>query len=547
MSLLIGIQQARAHGYKSSDAMPPHVKRLKRALNRFVHPERFGKFYAAAGESAPGPKHANGPNARYKDTFSFVRLARTLEAARENGWFHFYKSRPDSPVFLLMLDLDLHAERDGGGGESDAWELALLILEREFGGHYDKVWCATSRNGRGFYVYFMVANPTCLKDDQRTTVEQFAARLRDYNRYLRATYNDVPHRFNGETKAFRSCVDAVKGSPWHVDWARFERGDRRITNEGTLATIPLTGVRAGPEARDPFFGRETIETFCAWAEDWRAKAFPPSFFFDKLPAAPPPSSQSQSSTTLPSSSTETDMGTEASVLVPGVQQVRGGGTAKDPTAGEEIDRMNACGWNLSQQQGRAATAAEIWAAYHDQHLNTGPDHDGNRWRLCATAARWLDLHFKTGARFDADHYRELIAAHVSEAARARVRKTNRSGYSDEDLAVVLYAVERGSLTRHRTPRHQFTVGNDSLTAMFAKLGRPLGGEGGGSGEANRKKLSAMKRVLVEAGLISVVSAAWCVGVSKKYGLGPNHPRFGQFTAFAERIGRPVPPIVTDRE
>jgi hypothetical protein len=283
MSLVQAIRMVRSNGGKSTASVPTHIRQFKLALSRFMDSEHFGKYYASECELKPSPKHANGQHTRWPETFNTFRLCQTLEANKINQWFHFYVNTPTARFFTLMLDIDFHED----DGETDAWELALLILDNEFRGHHGKTWCETSRNGRGFYIYFQVVNPYYMRVDDQMGVDDFSRLLRRYNRYMREKYNGKEHWFNGEKRVFRAEVDAIKASPYfNLDWQKYERGEDRLDNRGTLATIPLTGIRCGLKARDLDSGRELIQKFVGWVKNYKKNAFPPSFFFSSLEPVP---------------------------------------------------------------------------------------------------------------------------------------------------------------------------------------------------------------------------------------------------------------------
>ena len=519
-SLLSAIQEARALGRKSTDAMPLHVRQLKLALTRFIHPERFGKFYKAKGEAKASPKHANPKGAKFVETFNTVRLARTLEATKENGGFHFYVSRPDRPHFLLMLDVDYHED---DGLDSDAWELALCVLENEFPDMFSRVWTSVSRNGRGFYVYFLVENPAKLNGDSYMGADDFARRLREFNRYLKAKYNGKSHDWNGETRVFRAEVDAVKGSPFlKVDWERYLRGEDKIDNRGTLATIPLTGVRANPSSLDD--GKGLITRFVAWVKSANTTAFTASYFFRNLPRLPVvPLSDSVVREGGVEEASEAKGEAVEAVLSPSVplseSVVEKRGVEEGGAAGwDDLERMNNTGWRLSMRLGRAATYTEIWNEY-EKRFNPDHDRDGNRARLCRESAEFCARVYspcKNG--YASECFLPLVNRYVTQDVRDRVRLKNRASYTSEQLAAVLYVIEKGATTRHKKPSLQFSCPNNSLVVMLGKIGLELGDEK----EAVLKRLAAIKLALVHAGLAEVVYQHR-QGRGRGYGLGVNHP------------------------
>lgn len=208
-------------------------------------------------------------------------------------------------------------------------------------------------------------------------------------------------------------------------------------------------------------------------------------------------------------------------------------------AGRETDpckRMNSCGWNLSKRLKRAATAGEILDEYESQGLATGEDKDGNRAKLAEDSATWCQTNYdpKKQDSFDLQGTVDLVARHVTNDTR----ETTRLAISDEQLAVVLYCIERGSTTRHQNPKLQFTAANNGFVNMFETLGIELEG----APDSQRMKLAAMKRILVLAGLAEVVNPNWTTGRGKAFGLGPNHPRHEEYRALRMSIKMNEPDV-----
>jgi hypothetical protein len=186
-------------------------------------------------------------------------------------------------------------------------------------------------------------------------------------------------------------------------------------------------------------------------------------------------------------------------------------------------RMAKCTRALAQQLRRPPTTAEILRTYDQLGLNTGIDSDGNRAALAEINAKWCARTYKPmSGEYDPIAYLVLIRQHVKPEHKGR-----RRTYTDEQLAIVLYTIEKGSTIRTKKEKHQFTVGNNSLMGMMRTLGHPLQG----SENSNRVTCSAMKHVLENAGLIEQLDATWRFDVSKKYVVGPAHPRRSEYEQF----------------
>jgi hypothetical protein len=197
-------------------------------------------------------------------------------------------------------------------------------------------------------------------------------------------------------------------------------------------------------------------------------------------------------------------------------------------------RMGVVGRWLSRCLNRPAEWQEILSDYEARGMNTEEDDDGNRKILAQKVAAWIKENWKSSPQkkhtFNDQHYLPLILKHVTPSHRENIYQKNRSAFTDNELAVVLHVIELNATTVHPDPRKQFGCPNGSFLAMFEVLGEPLEGEG----DAQRKKLAAMKQLLVAADLACIVDEKYIFGNGngrgKKFGLGKFHPRYSEFLA-----------------
>lgn len=196
-------------------------------------------------------------------------------------------------------------------------------------------------------------------------------------------------------------------------------------------------------------------------------------------------------------------------------------------------RMSRCAWDLATQFKRVPATDEILDQYESLGLNTGHDHDGNRRRLAEANHVWLLENFDVSRLegFVADNYLPLIQTHVTELIRHNIRQHHRSQYTDHQLAVMLYVVEKAAFGNNGRLA-PFVCSNDQIEGMFRKLNMDV---------PNRRQLAVMKQALVEAGLVIIVDANFHEGRAKKFGLGPAHPLYLRQTQLPEGIV-PVTPV-----
>ena len=406
----------------------------------------------------------------------------------------YYTSHPFKRWGVLLLDID-----DKTGEAKDAPEVCAYLMTF-FPGFFNQV----STGGKGWHGFLFVHYPDMSTADFRQLVKRLEDQLQ------KAVH-----------ARFRSTFE-IKGTPALLN----PNGSYQTC--GMPAKLPRLGT---PEAIRDYLARPV---------------YTPAFLGAVIRrlAAPPAS--------LPSLTT-TDMHTEpvcVSVVGEGraeaaeaaSKQKRTAAATKErgpapegkgPKAGDDAQRMAHCGWNLTRELGRPATADEILTAYVARGLATGEDEDGNRARLAERSATWCAQHYEPSKAkaFDLTATVELIRQHVTKEIRQTIRQTNRSDYTDDQLAAVLYGIEKSATTRNKNPRLQFTVPNDSLVAALKTLGLTVEGTAG----SVRNRLSTMKRALVAAELAQVVDPNWDVGKGKCYGLGNSHPRFVEYVAFRNLI------------
>ena len=135
---------------------------------------------------------------------------------------------------------------------------------------------------------------------------------------------------------------------------------------------------------------------------------------------------------------------------------------------------------------------------------------------------------------------EATRQQLHDAVRAHCGPHRPAGgghvLTDEDLAIGLYTVTRASFSLHEDPRRQWTVGHDAIIAMFESLH----GQGiTGRRCPDRHKSGAILRALEAARLVECQDRMYVPagrrGISRKWTIGPAHPRYAEFCRFAETV------------
>jgi hypothetical protein len=462
-----------------------------------------------------------------------------LESHCRGDQTYYYASNPWHRYALIMLDID---DKDGSAGDAlDVFKYLRTVFRDIYG--------ETSTFGKGYHGYLFVT----YKDQSREDFKELLGRLAEC---LASRLKD-----NG----FKSVIE-IKGTPSLIGkWrsgkvydtcgqlAKFPRlqgsFDSKPTEAPNFDQASAYGLAAPPHPTDGAVLELEIESFLRR----------PEFTFEQLVTiVESPSGSLPSDIDMDTESIDTRFVSisisegrgsrrtakeEADAVLGIASKARpvhdegGKGDARPKAEAQSNDppqtRMNKCGWNLTLKLGRPATATEVLNEYHRQQLHTGADDDGNRAKLAADSAQWCAQNFNPTKRkaFNPADSIQLIQEHVTPEIRAAIRKTNRSTYTDEQLAVVLHCIEISSTTRHKRGDLQFTVPNNSIISMFTKLEIELA-------EANadpKQKLRAMKDALVLSGLAEVVNANWTVGRGKKFGLGKHHPRHAEYMQFKSII------------
>ena len=404
----------------------------------------------------------------------------------------YVSSHPFSRYAVIMLDFDDHDEQNPAGDCVQAFE----YIKSFFPAAYHQ----TSTFGLGYHAYVFVHYP-------EMSVKEFRSLLNKLEKALKAHLKAAKFR----------CDFEIKGVPGVVS----EHGTYETC--GLLAKFPR--LASDDEVRDylqrPIYSPVHLRDVLSHID---------------TASSPPPSPVLRCGNSVSESKygEEEAGGSRA--------HARNGGRERTDTSNDPARRMGMSGFETALKLGRPPSADEILSEYVGKNRHTGHDHDGNRAKLAQGSADWLAINFRRGM-YIPEKYMSLITTYVTPVIRDSARKKNRSRYSDEELAITLYTIEKTSLVRNPQSRWQFTVPNNSIMGMMAKLGliRLLDKKADPKGRSKqedvlRHRIALMKHVLVEAKLAVVINEQFTFGLGKKYGIGPAHPEYERFLSFAEQFG-----------
>ena len=220
----------------------------------------------------------------------------------------------------------------------------------------------------------------------------------------------------------------------------------------------------------------------------------------------------------------------------------GSGEAKgsERDLGCAFERMKVARFQFTERYNRDPLDVEELDAFYRQLWDADEADEGRLRR-----ARWVLEHSTFDITASADGGYVASRDQLLKAVRDHVRPGHREGLSypfaltDEDLAVGLWVVTKGSFEVKEDVRRQWTCPGNSFTDMFKVLKE----EGVvDRGCTRTDKVASIKAVLERAGLALCIDDGYrfCpdrkdLGVGKKYVVGPNHWRWDEFLEFAKDV------------
>ena len=167
-----------------------------------------------------------------------------------------------------------------------------------------------------------------------------------------------------------------------------------------------------------------------------------------------------------------------------------------------VHRLNRLSLGLANCLGRPPTEGEIEAAYLEKGLQTGLDTDGNRKKLIAAQAQYIEDNWDE-AKASAEYLRQrdCLLSEVSEAltedVMATVKKSSRVAFDNEIAALCLYCIKKASGT-----------GNGVSQVGVTKMATKVGIEIEGNEEVQRRRVSAALRAIVISGIATTDEKYW---------------------------------------
>lgn len=220
-----------------------------------------------------------------------------------------------------------------------------------------------------------------------------------------------------------------------------------------------------------------------------------------------------------------------------------------PTRGSECswERMMFACYDYTVAHRQLPSEDDLLAYYQTRYGTDEADH--GRRRRASYAIRYRAKTFDP-ALASTGGYEGLKPRLMGAVATHCVNRESGYAYgiTDEDLAVALYTFHVASFSRHARPEEQWTVGNNAVSEMFAKL-KAAGLTKRGCAQPN--KAIALKTILLNAKLIECLDSRYVPangkGISKKYTISTNHWLYHRWVRWAESVAcKKVDQIMADK-
>ena len=383
-----------------------------------------------------------------------------------------------------LIAIDIDAKAGCSITPEDAEETAKFIAKSiHRGAYYEK-----STNGRGVHVFIVV-------DRGHFGLRKFRLFLKDLETSIRVLVSETGLRANIDRICGTPTIITTEPQPNGGVYRYIKDGDRGVCVK--LPSLPdgfesLKRLQKAPVLS--YKGIKWIIDRAAKRSVSHPKALPTTSIFTRPDSAPP----------IP--------------LITSIPEIR-----RCPDA---FTRMHhACNLFRLQYLRFAHNANELVSFYEANNFNTGIDkynRRANRAEAVLTYQSRLLPDENACDNYHLNRYREMVEKCVTEEHHKGV-KTDRK-ITNEDLAIVLYVIERNSLSVSNRENWQGTCGNQAIIGMFKSL-REAGRTQRG---CNLNKAVASKRILEAAGLVKCEDSKWTYagparGICKKYGLGEAHP------------------------
>jgi hypothetical protein len=196
------------------------------------------------------------------------------------------------------------------------------------------------------------------------------------------------------------------------------------------------------------------------------------------------------------------------------------------------DRMKRARFHFTTLYRRDPDLEELLRHYQAIYKTDVGDARRIRRAVYALRCSTFDISASTLGGYESNRQRLL---EMVESRETSERCHWRQEITSEDLAIYLYSVESRSFSIADAPRLQFTCNYDFVATMFTAL-KAVTHRGG----SNRNKLKAIRDVLESAGLIECNNRGYVPtgkksGICQKWVVGPRHPRYAEWRAFASAM------------
>ena len=445
----------------------------------------------------------------------------------------FLVNRPTGSVHEVVFDIDVVDKDKSCRGQFVADEITRILVPPGFDPFVEP-----SRHGQGSYLRLLIKRTSQPPKFNRLLLDICEVIKRRYNEHFISDFNakvcgikgTVWHRI--DNPLFDAELFEAKGFEYEYHKRRYVGSfepdlhlERYRYNRGILVTAACCNVFADG-------GHDRYVRYLDWAKQRDDKKVIPEQWLEDWLAK-----NRTETKTLGGARREAKTPIANSMCdMHRVQCESDGelGTARDGA----YDRGLNCYRSLCRHLGRAATKEELHVAYVEQGLNNRPvDHDGSRDRrfdyIVSKYGPTFDINKSGRAGFETrrEEIIRIVEQHVLPQHFDEIKYKSR--IDNLDLAIALYTVEVNAFQMHEKPEQMYSCGNKAFEGMFKKLSEE---ESIGDRGCNRHKVVAMKLILQRAGLIEYLDHGYMpaalsrrrIGVGKKIGVGPNHPRRKEF-------------------
>jgi len=486
-------------------------------ISQFIQRDNYGWYNHGDGQSfryraeqirqwrkSPNNRDWDRPFLKESDKLAdydqqFERIDDSFESHlyKEDG-FIYYTSSINTDVAMFCLDIDSHVYND-----LEASRAAANYINNTF---FPKVYYDVSTHGAGIHIYVFIDFTTF----PNFSITDFEIRNRQFTKYLDNLRPIIKNKFNVD-------LDRPKGTyPHNYD----------LTNRGTLCKLPLPKNQEDYNnlVNSPVF---TFNDLCN--SDNTIKTLLLDIFpetqddsLEKKETEPEKVNSISETTNSAHIYTNNILGQETLFLS---QKDRLQIRSNDAT-----ERTRASIRLLFRELGRRPSYEEWNQYYCNNGLNTGEETDKRKQRYEA-AADYTEKTFNniyTRAPYQFGEFIEELKNNISLEEMNRIAKTaNFSGkmkYQDLDVVMGEHFI---CMYKNQKENLELTVPTMGVKQLFEDLSEKKIY----IRSCNNDRIRGARKVLVHIGWITQLDPNYNFGVSQKWGIGENCPRYGDFITF----------------